>query len=130
MLTKLDVPSLDRCRKLARIMKGVKPYLHWHRWRRNDEESWSQWEIDLAVQPRSNAEADSEGLQYAPCFTLGQMFAWAARQGWEPLLGIVPPTCKDGGRPFAEMHGRPDDEFIAPNAPNALANAIIAARGD
>ena len=123
MLTRVDVPSVGRCRKLAKILKGVKPAAWWIRCE-------SGWVVDAALVAAPVGSDD-----YVPAYTLGQLFDWARRQGWSPQIwhGVLETerVC-DGTGCCAHVYNWPHSDIDktgakASTASDALADAILAA---
>ena len=104
MIGRLDVPSLSRCRKLAAVMKGVKPAAWWY-----------QGACDLCIvgNPTDNV----------PAYTLGQMLDFARRCRLDPVLSLYRHLLA------ADLAAGPsDDEYSQTGTtwPNALADTLIA----
>jgi len=119
MLTRLDVPSVGRCRRLAKILKGVAPAA----WRIRCESGWAVDAAPIAAPVGSD--------DYVPAYTLGQLFDWAAKKGMEPELHRV--FSRVGKNWWVTVKNddiqRPTTDGHATRVPNALADAILAAKG-
>jgi hypothetical protein len=120
MLNRLDVPSVGRCRKLAGIMGGVKPHAWWNAYDR----------IGLRRRWKLSVARDKKAAWSAPAYTLGQMLDWARRRGMDPT--IAGETLRQGRaewnmRLYDVLAHQVASTVLANTAPNALADAIIAA---
>ena len=74
-LTKLDVPSRGRCRKLEPIIHEI-PHAWWYR-----PTPGSQWRI--CTEEPTTQGGPSLG-EVVPAYTLGQMLEWARRKAQGP----------------------------------------------